>query len=166
MKDFIKIPQKRELILKKNKKIKEEIERMTETKIEMNDELTIEGEPLNVYQAKQVLKAFGRGFDVKDALNLLDDEYGLEIINLTEFTKSKKRLKTLKGRIIGTGGKTKEYIEKFTDVKLSVFGKTVSIIGRWDKINIAREAVMMLIRGCMHKTLYRWLERRAVAKRW
>jgi ribosomal RNA assembly protein len=120
MKDFIKIPQKRELILKKNKKIKEEIEKMTETKIDMNDELAIEGEPLNVYQAKQVLKAFGRGFDVKDALNLLDDEYGLEIINLTEFTKSKKRLKTLKGRIIGTGGRTKEYIEKFTDVKLSV----------------------------------------------
>jgi ribosomal RNA assembly protein len=88
----------------------------------------------------------------------------LEIINLTEHIKSRKRLKILKGRIIGTGGKTKEYIEKFVDVKLSILGKTVSIIGEWEKISIAREAIMMILRGCTHKTLYRWLEQKSVKK--
>jgi ribosomal RNA assembly protein len=166
MKDFIKIPQKREFLFKKEKGIKEKIEKLTVTKLELDDGILIEGESFNVFQAKQVLKAFGRGFDVNDALNLLDDDYGLEVIDLTEFTKTKKKLKTLKGRIIGTGGKTKKQIEKFTDVKLSVSGKTVSIIGRWEKIDIAKEALMKLIRGCMHQTLYRWLERQAVKGEW
>lgn len=164
--DSIKIPQKRELLFKKNKEVKEKIEKLTETKLELNDGISIEGESFNVFQAKQVLKAFGRGFDVNDALNLLDDDYGLEVIDLTEFTKSKKRLKTLKGRIIGTAGKTKKQIEKLTDVKLSISGKTVSIIGRWEKINIAKEAIMKLIRGCMHQTLYRWLEQQSVKEEW
>jgi len=163
MKDFIKIPKKRENIFKKNKKLKKEIEKLTDTKIKMNEDISIEGGSFNIYQAKQVLKAFGRGFDVNDALSLLDDEYGLEVIDLTEYVKSKKRLKTLKGRIIGTDGKTKKNVERLTGAKISVFGKTVSIIGQWDKINTAREAVMMLIRGSMHQTMYRWLERQAIA---
>jgi len=165
MKDFIRIPDKRNLLLKKNEKIIETIEKMTGTEIKINDEISMEGETFNVYQTKQILKAFGRGFDVNDALYLLEDEYGLEVINLTEFIKSRERLKTLKGRIIGTSGKTKGYIEKFADVKVSIFGKTVSIIGRWEKINIAKEAVMKIIGGCTHHTLYRWLEQQSVKEK-
>jgi len=159
MKDFIKIPQERKEILKKDTKIKENIEKFTDTKIEVNDDVSIDGESFNVYQAKNVLTAFGRGFDVNDCLYLLEDEYGLEIIDLSDFTKSKERMTTLKGRIIGTGGKTRKYIEKYIDVKTCVFGKTVGIIGKWDKVNIAKEAIMKIIQGCTHKTLYRWLEK-------
>lgn len=159
MKDFIRIPQKRMGILKKNDKLKKRIEEFTDTKVELNDEVSIEGESLNVFQTKNVVKAFGRGFDLDDCFYLLEDEYGLEIIDLSEFTKSKGRIRILKSRIIGTGGKTKKYIEKYADVKTSIFGKTVGIIGKWDKIYIAKEAIMKLIRGCGHQTLYRWLER-------
>jgi len=161
MKDFIRIPQKRIDILKKYDELKKKIEEFTNTKIELDDDVLIEGESVDVFQAKNVIKAFGRGFDLDDCFYLLEDEYGLEIINLSEFTKSKGRLKILKGRIIGTGGKTKKYIEKYADVKTSILGKTVGIIGKWDKINIAREAIMKLIQGCTHQTLYRWLERQA-----
>jgi len=160
MKDFIRIPEKRKVILKKYENLKKKIEDFTNTKIELNDEISIEGDSVNVFQVKNLIKAFGRGFDLDDCFYLLEDEYGLEIINLSEFTKSKERLKTLKGRIIGTEGKTKKYIEKFTDVKTSIFGKTVSIIGKWDKIYIAKEAIMKLIQGCNHQTLYRWLEKK------
>lgn len=164
MKDFIKIPNKRELILRKNKKLKEKIEELTKTKIGFNDEISIEGESLDVYQAKHILKAFGRGFDIDDCLYLLEDEYGLEIIDLSEFTKSKNRLITLKGRIIGTGGKTKNYIEKLAKVKIRISGKTVGIIGKWDKINIAKEAIMKIIQGRRHQTVYRWLEQQSVSE--
>jgi len=159
MKDFIKIPEIRKKLLKKDKKTKKLIEESTNTKLRINDDIMIEGESLDVYQAKQVLKAFGRGFDVHDSLKLLDDEYTLEIIDLSEFVKSRNRMVVLKGRIIGTGGKTKKFIEKCTETKLSVFGKTISILGKWNKINVSKEAVMMLIRGCTHQTLYRWLEK-------
>jgi len=162
MKDFIRIPQERKDILKKYENLKKKIEDFTDTKIELNDEISIEGDSVNVFQVKNLIKAFGRGFDLDDCFYLLEDDYGLEIINLSEFTKSKERLKTLKGRIIGTSGKTKKYIEKYTDVKTSIFGKTVSIIGKWDKIYIAKEAIMKLIRGCNHQTLYRWLEKKGI----
>jgi ribosomal RNA assembly protein len=162
MKDYIKIPQERKEILKKNEKMKANIEEFTGTKIEVNDDVSIEGESFNIFQAKNVLKAFGRGFDVNDSLYLLEDEYGLEIIDLSDFTKSKERMTTLKGRIIGTGGKTKKYIEKYTDVKTCIFGKTVGIIGKWENINIAKEAIMKIIQGSTHKTLYKWLEKHSM----
>ena len=166
MKDFIKIPDKRRFLLLKNEKDEKMIEELVGVKIEVNDEITIEGDTVNVYQAKEILKAFGRGFDVNDALYLLEDEYGLEVISLPDVVKSRKRLKTLKGRIIGTDGKTKNYIEKLIKVKISVSGKTVSIIGHWDKINIAKEAIMKIIDGCSHQTLYRWLEQHSVKEKW
>jgi ribosomal RNA assembly protein len=159
MKDFVVIPEVRKNILKENEKIKKRLEEFTNTKIEIGNDVCIDGESFDVYQTKQVLKAFGRGFDMNDALCLLEDEYGLEVINLMTFVKSRERLKTLKGRIIGTEGKTKSYIEKYTDVKLSVFGKTVSIIGEWDKVSIAKEAITKIIKGCTHQALYKWLER-------
>ncbi len=156
MKDFIKIPEKRKRILKKDKRI---IEESTNTKIIINDDIEIEGKSFDVFQAKQILKAYGRGFDANDSIMLLDDNCGLEIIELTEFTKSKNRLMVLKGRIIGTKGKTKKIIEEHTDTKLSVFGKTISILGKWDKIDVSKQAVMMIINGSSHKTLYKWLEK-------
>ena len=117
---------------------------------------------MNVFQTKTILKAFGKGFEINDALNLLDEKYCLEVINLTEYTKSKNRINTLKSRIIGTHGKTKKYIEEYSNVKIAVFGKTISIIGKWNEINIAIKAIKMLIEGCSHSRLYRWLENECV----
>ncbi|MBS3052239.1 MAG: RNA-processing protein [Candidatus Aenigmarchaeota archaeon] len=159
--DFVKIPDKRITILKKKPEIRVMIERSTKTKIKIDEDITIEGESVDVYLAKNVLKAFGRGFEIESSLNLLKDEYSLEVVNLTDFTGSENRMKIFKGRLIGTGGKTKKYIENYTNTKISIFGKTVGIIGKWTDILSAKEAVMMVIEGSTHKTLYRWLERRA-----
>ena len=165
MRDFIKIPEKRKLLLKK-KEIKEKIEKNTNTKLGINEGIEINGESFNVFQTKRILKAFGRGFSVDDSLLLLNDEYSLEIINLQDFVKSRRRMIVIKGRIIGTSGKTKKFIEEYTKVKLSIFGKTVSIIGKWDKINIAKQAIMKIIQGCAHQTVYRWLEQYSVREKW
>ena len=161
MKDFIKIPDKKKDLLKKKPEIRIMIERNTNTKISLNEDVEIDGESLDIFIAKNVLKAFGRGFTIEDSLKLLDDEYGLEIISLTDFVSSKNRLETVKARIIGTRGKTKKYIESYTNSKVSIYGKTVSLIGKWDDLATAKEAVMMLIHGSPHATVYRWLEQRA-----
>jgi len=157
--DFIKIPDKMKRVLIRDKNDRRNIEKLTNTTITIEDDIKIEGDGLEVYQTKQVLKAFGRGFIIKDALCLLDDDYGFEIINLPDLIKSNKRMVVVKSRIIGTGGKTKSLIEKYTETKLAISGKTVSILGKWDKINLSKEAVMKLINGCNHSTLYKWLEK-------
>lgn len=156
--DYLKIPLKYKKILAKRPKIKEEIEKRVGVKIVVNEDIQIEGDGLNVYLAKNILKAFGRGFKIEDAFMLLDDLYALEIIDLSEYTKSQNRIKVVISRIIGSEGKTKKYIEMHTNTKIAVSGKTVSIIGKWDEIELARQAIMMIVNGSTHKTVYRWLE--------
>ncbi|MCX8178404.1 MAG: KH domain-containing protein [Candidatus Aenigmarchaeota archaeon] len=164
--DFLKIPQKYRKILLKNTELKAEFERQTKTKITVKDDVEIEGESVDVYVAKNVLKAFSRGFSAEDALKLMDDNYSIEIISLADFTSSENRIKIIASRIIGSQGKTKKYIERYTNTKIAVSGKTVSIIGNWDNVGKAREAIMMLIEGSSHKTVYRWLEQNSKVVDW
>jgi ribosomal RNA assembly protein len=48
-------------------------------------------------------------------------------------------------------------IEKCSGCSLSVYGKTVSLIGNYEQLNIAREAVQMIIRGSKHSKVYGFL---------
>lgn len=159
--DFVRIPEERLKFLRKNKKLREQLEKLSETKIKLDHEVSIESEdPLKILRVKQVVQAFGRGFDFVSVLNLLDEDFYLESINIKEFSgKSRTRLKTLKGRVIGTKGRTKKMIEQFTDAKIAVYGKTISIIGRWDGLRIAKRAIEMLLQGSLHSTVYKFLER-------
>jgi ribosomal RNA assembly protein len=163
--DFVAIPRER---MDEIDKLKKKLEKLTDVKIEVSrsEENTIKIEDedsLNVMRCSQVVHAFGRGFEVEDALNLLDDDYKLEIVGLQEYAgKSKQRLVTLRGRLIGTKGKTRAAIEEAAGVKLAVYGKTVGIIGRWDRVNVARQAVEMILRGCKHNSVYRFLEEQKI----
>ena len=159
--DFVRIPEERLKILKREKKVKEQLEKFTESKIKFNEEVEIECEdPLRIWRIKQVVQAFGRGFDFDNAMNLLDEEYYLETIEIKDYTgKSRGRMITLKGRVIGTKGKTKKLIENYTETKLAIYGKTICIIGKWDRVMLAKKAIEMLLSGRLHTTVYRFLEK-------
>ena len=161
MMDYLLIPEERKKILKRKREWIQQLEKFSNSKIEINEVIKVECEdPLMLLRVKEVLKAFGRGFDFNSSLLLLDESYFLEIIRLDEFAgKSRKRQIVLKGRVIGTEGKTKKMIERYTNTKIAVYGKTVSIIGRAENVRKAREAVEMLLSGAMHRTVYRFLER-------
>jgi len=159
--DFVVIPEKRLKLLKKNKEWVKKLEEYTGLKIKINKEIFIEGDDsLKIYRTKLVLKAFGRGFDLETALNLLDENYYFETINIKDYSKkSKNRLITLKGRVIGTKGKTKRIIERYAEVKISIYGKTIGIIGSWERVMLAKKAIEMLLAGSLHSTVYRFLEK-------
>jgi ribosomal RNA assembly protein len=106
-------------------------------------------------QAKSIVKAVGRGFSPIKAFRLLNEEESLEMIELAEF--NDKKLKIIKARLIGTNGKTWKMIENFSGCAVSVYGKTVCIIGDYEQMNIAREAVKMIIRGSEHSKVYSFL---------
>jgi len=158
----IKIPEKYVRLLRKNnEKLKKHFEKITGVKLNIrgNEIMYATDDPVLGFALQRVLRAFGRGFSMDDALNLLDDEYGLEIIDITAFSgRSKNRLRELKGRVIGRDGKAKRTIENLTNTKIAVSGKTVSILGKWEDVYRARHAIEMLLQGAMHKTVYRWLE--------
>ncbi len=160
--DHISLPEDRMKLLKRTKDWKEQLKNFLGVDVDINVDVRITGETLQVIRAKEILKAFGRGFDFKDSLNLLDEEYFLEIIAMTEFVKSKNRQVTLRGRVIGEGGKTKKMIEKYAEVKVAIYGKTISIIGKPQNIKVARIAIEAILSGSKHNSVYRFLQENKV----
>lgn len=119
-------------------------------------------DPSTLFTAKDVVTALGRGFSPEHAFRLIrDEETVLDIIDLRMvFGKSEADIKRVKGRIIGMNGKTRSIIEELTDASVAVYGHTVAMIGTMDQVQIAREAIEMLIKGSLHGTVYRFLHRK------
>jgi ribosomal RNA assembly protein len=85
----------------------------------------------------------------------------MELVDLRgAFGKSEADLKRVKGRIIGMNGKTRRIIEVLTDANVAVYGHTVGVIGTLEQVQVAREAIEMLVKGSMHSTVYRFLHRK------
>jgi ribosomal RNA assembly protein len=169
--EYLKIPRERVgAVIGKQGITKEEIENATKTSIEIDSEtgsVSISPredaeDPLAVWKARYIVKAVGRGFNPEIALKLTDDEVLLEIINLPDYVgKSKKAILRQKGRIIGKDGRTRDIITDMTGVDISIYGKTVAIIGDMGHIHLAKEAVEMILDGSRHKSVYAFLEKKS-----
>jgi ribosomal RNA assembly protein len=126
-------------------------------------------DPSMLFRAKEVVTAIGRGFAPERAFRLVQDENALlEVIDLRElFGRSPSDIERIKGRVIGQEGKTRRIIEELTDADVSVYGHTVSIIAGSEEMDIAREAVRMLLKGRQHSSVYRFLhaKRREIKKK-
>jgi ribosomal RNA assembly protein len=115
--------------------------------------------PLNVYTAQKIVTAINRGFNPQKAMKLTDEGYDLEIFNLISIIgKSSKRLKHIKGRIIGRKGEMRKAIERFASSYVSVHGKTIAVIADYENLQIARKAISMLISGTPHHVVLKFLE--------
>lgn len=152
----IKIPEERiSVLIGRNGATKRNIEKKTKTKITVGEEITIEGDSINVMDAENAVKAIGRGFVPEHALLLTDEDITLLII---ELPKNERALKRVKSRLIGTKGKSRRNIERLTSVHMSVYGKTVSIIGRYVNVSLAEQAINKIIEGIPHRLVYEFLE--------
>lgn len=114
---------------------------------------------LRLYVAQEVVRAIARGFNPDIALGLQKTEYMLELLNITEYAKSKNQLARLKGRVIGEGGKSRETIEQLSETNIVIYGKTIGIIGPSDCVQVAKKGIDMLLTGAPHATVFRILER-------
>ncbi len=161
----LKVPKNRvAVIIGKEGSIKKEIEESTKTKLDIDSkegDIFVSGEDaLGLYTAREIIKAIGRGFNPDLAKLLLKSDYIFEVVDLSEFVKSKEAMLRLKGRVIGKEGKSRKVIEELTECNISVFGKTISIIGLPESVANARQAVESLLRGSTHANVYKWLEKR------
>lgn len=168
---FIKIPRDRiGALIGPEGRVKANIEKKLNVELEIDSAtgrvtITLDPnaqDPSLLFRAKEVITAIGRGFSPERAFRLLQNEdTNLDVIDLRQTVgKSPADIQRLKGRIIGKGGKTRRIIEELTDVDISVHGHTVSMIGSFDQINAAREAILMFIKGSQHSTVYRFLQKK------
>jgi ribosomal RNA assembly protein len=167
MQEHIKVPQDRiGAIIGIEGNVKKVIEEKTGATLNVDSEsgaVVVESEVdvLKALKASEAIKAIARGFSPEKALKLLDNEdLILDVIDLSVLSDSPADIKRLKGRIIGKGGKTREVIEQMTGAKLSVYGKTISIIGDAEQLAMVRAAIDMLIDGAPHGAVYGYLEKR------
>jgi len=119
-------------------------------------------DPFLVIKARDFVHAVGRGFNPQVAFALLDEEMYLEIINMKLIVGTNpNKLLRFRGRVIGKEGRTRKIIEETTGTRISVFGNTVGIIGPYERLKVARDAIFMLLEGSKHGSVYAFLEERA-----
>jgi len=76
------------------------------------------------------------------------------------FGRSDSDIKRVKGRVIGMNGKTRKTIEELTEADMVVYGHTIGLIGTFEQVDAARNAVQMLIQGSQHHTVYNFLQKK------
>lgn len=163
----IKIPEERVgVLIGPDGSIKKLIEEKSKTLLEIDSEsgtVTVESseDPLMVMRVSDLVRAIGRGFSPERALAILDDEMlMLDVMDLSKMVGTKSDMARLKGRIIGKDGKTREIMERLSGSKVSVYGKTISLIGYPEQIRVARAAIEMLLDGAPHGNVYSFLEKK------
>ena len=149
--------------------VKKKIESMCHVKLVINSEsgdIDIWGEedledPTFLFKAQNITLAVGRGFSPEKAFRLMNDEECFHIVDLREVLgKSRSTIERLKGRLIGKEGKTRKIFEETTNAYISIYGHTVSIIGKTDELEVVKGGISKLLSGCQHKTVYNFLGRK------
>ncbi|MFH0748626.1 MAG: KH domain-containing protein [Candidatus Bathyarchaeota archaeon] len=163
----IKIPVERVgVLIGSEGQVKEGIEKKLGLKIIIDSQtgdvslVSMGADPSLLLRARDIVLAVGRGFSPEKAIRLLDEDFNLCIIDLREIFRTISDIQRVKSRIIGKNGKTRRILEEETGTRLSIYGHTIGIIGDIEHLYVAREAVQMLIRGSLHSTVYRYLNRK------
>lgn len=166
-KNYIKIPMERVGVLIGSKgRVKRRIESVFGVSLNIDSEsgsveISLDPEAKDVtaiFTVQNIVKAIGRGFNPRRAERLADEDVDLLIIDLVDYVgRSKNTIARVKGRIIGKDGRSREILEELTGTMVSVYGHTVGIIGRVDNLDVAREAVLMLVKGAFHKSVWNFL---------
>lgn len=157
--EVVKIPSERiRALFGPKSTTKEYIEEKCGVKLEIDSEGDVEifGESTQIFFAKDVVKAIGRGFEPNVAIKLIGD-FNLYIISLKEIVESENAITRLRGRVIGEKGKIKIEIESATDSFLSIYGNTIGIISKIDTMPFAKEAIEMLLNGAPHLAVLNYL---------
>ena len=164
---LIRIPEARiGVLIGKSGKTKSKIEETCSVKLDIdskNGEVKVLSEVVDEqfrsFKAVEIVTAIGRGFSPDKAMRLLKSENTLHVINLREFGgKSPEQLERFKGRIIGNGGKARINMENLSNSNITVYGKTVSIIGEPTQLKLAIDAIESLLSGSMHGYVYKKIE--------
>ena len=127
------------------------------------DGVSVKGSELNEYLVEQVVRAVDFGFDVEDALLLVDEKFVLEFIDVKEHTR-RKNLKDVRARLIGTGGKARKTIENLTGAVIVIHDNRVGIVVDADHLDAVVQGIESLIQGAKHGNVFAYLEKQNISR--
>ena len=119
-----------------------------------------EFDPVKAMKLPDVIKAIGRGMAPEGAIQLLQDDWFFEMIDLRDYVgKRANQLRRIRSRVIGSQGKIRKIIESLTGSQITIYNSTVVIVGVGSGLSLARQAVEMLASGSEHGTVISMLEK-------
>ncbi|MBS71565.1 MAG: RNA-processing protein [Thermoplasmata archaeon] len=117
-------------------------------------------DPVKMMKFPELIKAIGRGMSPKKAIKLMEDDCYFQLYDMKEWVgKQHLQQKRMRGRLIGSEGKIRRFIEQNTGCEMAVYGTTVVLIGDESGLPIASNAVERILRGSEHGTVIKALER-------
>jgi len=108
-------------------------------------------------KARDIIRAISSGFSPERAFRILNEEILFQVLDLRNFTSTTNSTNRVKGRIIGEKGKARKNLEELTNTSISIYGHTVGLIGDYEETKLAIDAIMLLINGRSHKSVYEML---------
>ena len=116
------------------------------------------GSELDEFLVEKIVRAIDFGFDIDDALLLLNEEFVLEFVDVKSNTR-RKNLRDVRSRIIGTEGRAKRTIEKLTGSAVVIQDNRVGVIVDADHLSATIQGIEGLIGGSKHGNVFGYLER-------
>jgi len=123
----------------------------------------VDGEPAKEFTAVEVLQAINAGFSGDRALELKQDNFMLQTVHIKDITK-RNDLERVRGRVIGTDGRTLKTLQNLTNCDLAMNGNEIGIIGPALEMEDAVQSVTSLINGSKQGHVYGRLERQRKKK--
>ena len=141
------------------KREKQFLENTLKCKIQIKGKRAIiTGDSIGEYEAERVFDAINMGFSARTAALLIDENFAFEKIKIRDFTR-RKNLELVKGRLIGTHGKTKNTLEQISDCEIKIKDNEIGIIGPAESISNALTGIKNIIKGTKQSNVYKYLER-------
>lgn len=98
-------------------------------------------DPYIIIKARDMMKLLSRSVPFEQAVRVLEDEIGCDIIKINSFVSKKETFLKRRQRIIGPNGVTLKSIELLTECYVLVQGNTVSAVGPYKGLMQVRRIV-------------------------
>lgn len=124
----------------------------------------VEGPADKEFIALKILEAIKIGFSADRSLELKNENFMIQKINIKNITK-RNDLSRIRARIIGTKGKTLRTLKGLTDCDFAMSDNEIGIIGPIDEIEEAIQAITSIIQGSKQGNVYSRLEKKRKKKK-